>query len=61
MSEFVHFQVDEQKALEMKVVKHQIDKKVAIVSANALLSFDESKTLSQFKKELLQICNNTLL
>ena len=60
MFEFAQLQINQQKAFELEVVKHQINVEVFIVEANPLLPLDKGKAFTQFQQKLLHIANNGL-
>ena len=61
MGQGICFQVNQHKALEDVIVKHQINKETLPVQSKPFLAGDEGKAAAQFQEKLLEVINKGLL
>jgi hypothetical protein len=55
MCQLSYFQIDEHVALQKTVVENQIDEEVFFIESEALLTCLEKKSLTKFKKKMLNV------
>jgi len=61
VASFLYLQVNQNKAFKDAMVKHQVDVVVPISKGNPVLPADKGKALSQLKKKLLKVINDSFL
>ena len=61
MAELVVFQLNDYVAVQDTIVEHQVGKIVFIIDNHPFLSCLETKSLSHFEQELLQMSNQGIL
>jgi hypothetical protein len=58
MCQLSYFQIDEHVALQKTVVENQIDEEVFFIESEALLTCLEKKSLTKFKKKMLNVLDD---
>lgn len=61
MGEILCFEVDQDKAFQDVIIKHEVDIKMAAFDVEMFLTGDERKTSAKLKQNLLQMINESLL
>ena len=58
--QLLYFQINEHVALQDRVIKHKVDIEMIAVERQALLPIYERKSSSEFKKELVEMIEQSL-